>query len=85
MKKLWSKFEKWLELNCQEIVDSFNEPAAKAEITKAEQKMGVTFPNSLKELLLIHNGQRNEWGELYASYDKRSILFVLDLRRYITM
>lgn len=68
VKKLWSKFEKWLELNCQEIVDSFNEPAAKAEITKAEQKMGVTFPDSLKGLLLIHNGQRNEYPEQRFEY-----------------
>ncbi|MEX3748347.1 SMI1/KNR4 family protein [Lysinibacillus xylanilyticus] len=68
MKKLWSKFENWLELNCPEIVESFNEPAAETEIAKAEQKMGITFPNSFKELLLIHNGQRNEYPEQRFEY-----------------
>ncbi|WP_264741247.1 SMI1/KNR4 family protein [Cytobacillus firmus] len=68
MKKLWSEFEHWLELNCPETVESFNEPATKAEIAKAEQKMRVKLPNSLKELLLIHNGQRNEYPEQRFEY-----------------
>ncbi|MGA3674283.1 SMI1/KNR4 family protein [Lysinibacillus agricola] len=50
------------------MVESFNEPAAETEIAKAEQKMGNTFPNSFKELLLIHNGQRNEYLEQRFEY-----------------
>ena len=54
MKQLWNKFEKWLELNCPEILKTFNDAATEEEIAEAERKIGLEFPKGLKELLLIH-------------------------------
>ncbi|WP_374967571.1 SMI1/KNR4 family protein [Lysinibacillus sp. RS5] len=54
------------------MVESFNEPAAETEIAKAEQKMGITFPNSFKELLLQRNEyleQRFEYVGVVGNYD----------------
>ncbi|MGG1679673.1 SMI1/KNR4 family protein [Neobacillus sp. NRS-1170] len=78
MKQLWGKFAQWLELNCPEILETFNEAATEAEIAEAEQKMGLHFPKSFKELLLIHNGQRDEYKRALGNYVLLSLDEIVD-------
>ncbi|CAI8774302.1 SMI1/KNR4 family protein [Priestia megaterium] len=61
MKQVWNEFEQWLKTNRPEAVGTLNEAAAESEIAAVEQKMGLTFPQNLKEWLMIHNGQRDEY------------------------
>jgi cell wall assembly regulator SMI1 len=68
VKQLWGKFEQWLKLNCPEILEAFNDAATEAEVAESEQKMGLEFPKSFKELLLIHNGQRDEYIGVIGNY-----------------
>lgn len=68
MKEIWNRFEQWVELNCPSILETLNDAAAEAEISQVEQKMGVIFPKGFKELLSIHNGQRDEGIGVIGNY-----------------
>ncbi|WP_323873782.1 hypothetical protein [Priestia megaterium] len=48
MKQVWHEFEQWLRINRPEAVGTLNEAAAESEIAAVEQKMGLTFPKTLK-------------------------------------
>ncbi|MGG3119089.1 hypothetical protein ABEP18_00650 [Priestia megaterium] len=48
MKQVWNEFEQWLKTNRPEAVGTLNEAAAESEIAAVEQKMGLTFPKTLK-------------------------------------
>jgi len=68
MKQVWNEFEQWLKINRPEVAGTLNEAAAELEIAEVEQKMGLTFPKNLKDWLMIHNGQRDEYIAVIENY-----------------
>ncbi|GAB1779210.1 hypothetical protein PMEGAS67_46870 [Priestia megaterium] len=73
MKQLWNEFEQWLELNYLQDEDIFNAAATKIEIAQAENIMGLKFPESFKDILLMHNGQKSEGLGVIGNYDLLSL------------
>ncbi|MFB2350261.1 SMI1/KNR4 family protein [Priestia megaterium] len=73
MKQTWNEFEQWLELNYLKIRYIFNAAATKMEITQAENTMGLEFPESFKQLLLMHNGQKRECIGVIGNYELLSL------------
>ncbi|WP_257065060.1 SMI1/KNR4 family protein [Priestia megaterium] len=73
MKQLWNEFEQWLELNYLKDEDIFNAAATEIEIAQAENIMGLKFPESFKDILLMHNGQKSERVGVIGNYDFLSI------------
>ncbi|MGG4014866.1 SMI1/KNR4 family protein [Priestia megaterium] len=68
MKQVWNEFEQWLKTNRPKAVGTLNEAAGESEIAAVEQKMGLTFPKNLKDWLMIHNGQRDEYIAVIENY-----------------
>ncbi|MDW4509612.1 hypothetical protein R7236_14515 [Priestia megaterium] len=49
MKQVWNEFEQWLKINRPEAAGTLKEAATELEIAEVEQKMGLTFPQNLKD------------------------------------
>ncbi len=60
MRKQWQWFENWLAKNAPEINDDLNEGCSLEQLIKAENEIGLKFPQSFKDFYLIHNGQNNK-------------------------
>jgi len=54
----------WVEENLPELMESMNPPATEQEIIDAEAILSVSFPESVKQLYLRHNGQKDRSAEL---------------------
>lgn len=50
----------WLKENAPDVYSGFNKPAELAELESLQNKLSVEFPDSLRSLYLIHNGQSIE-------------------------
>lgn len=57
IQQLWSRLEVWANANAPQILKLLNPPATEAEIVRIAEKTGLTPPQSLIELLWIHNGE----------------------------
>ncbi|MED4135572.1 SMI1/KNR4 family protein [Priestia megaterium] len=68
MRQVWNEFEQWLKINRPEVLGTLNEAATESQITEVEQKIGLKFPQNLRELLMIHNGQRDEYIAAIDNY-----------------
>ena len=68
VKQVWNEFEQWLKIHRPEAAGTLNEAASELEIAEVEQKMGLTFPKNLKDCLMIHNGQRDEYIAAIENY-----------------
>lgn len=67
MRDLWKRLEAFLKVNSPATLDFLNPPATKREIRDAEAELGIQFPIDFAESLRIHNGQRDESGEIPLS------------------
>ncbi len=68
MRQVWNEFEQWLKINRPEVLGTLNEAATESQIAEVEQKIGLKFPQNLRELLMIHNGQRDEYIAVIDNY-----------------
>ncbi|MGR6342607.1 SMI1/KNR4 family protein [Priestia megaterium] len=68
MRQVWNEFEQWLKINRPEVLGTLNEAATESQIAEVEQKMGLKFPQNLRELLMIHNGQQDEYVAAIDNY-----------------
>src|SRR4051812_7026807 len=68
MRQVWNEFEQWLKINRPEVLGTLNEAATESQIAEVEQKIGLKFPQNLRELLMIHNGQRDEYIAAIDNY-----------------
>lgn len=59
MTESWIRIEDWLAANAPATFDALEPPAEHAQITAAEQAIGLSFPEALKESLLRHNGMND--------------------------
>ncbi|MBM7648082.1 cell wall assembly regulator SMI1 [Bacillus ectoiniformans] len=78
LKKLWKQFEDWLRLNCPDALDTLNPGASESEISKVEEEISLIFPQGLKELLSIHNGQKDEGIGVLGNYYLLSLEEILE-------
>ncbi len=51
-----NQLKQWYEIHQPVVVDGFNEGISEEEVRQVEQELDVTFPDSLRTLLTIHNG-----------------------------
>ena len=52
-----SRFEQWAERNASALLDVLNPPASDTDIAEFEQRHGLTFPKSVRQAYLAHDGQ----------------------------
>ena len=57
----WKDIIRWLEANLPEALDNLHSPASEEQIAQTEEALDVTFPDSLKTLYSLHNGEMNNW------------------------
>ena len=57
MREIWNKIENYLKENAPNVLESLQQGATDEEIKKAEDFIGITFPEDFKESYKIHNGQ----------------------------
>jgi len=63
MKDIWQRIENWLQKNAPEIYQDLNPGATEEEIKEAEAYLRLDFPQTLKDSLKIHNGQKGAEGK----------------------
>lgn len=56
-KKQMERLEKWLETNLQEVYVDLAPGCREADLAEFEKQVGITFPESLKDLYRMHDGQ----------------------------
>lgn len=59
MDAIWTRIETWLAENAPEIMSSLNKGASEREIAEAEEVLGITFPEDVKDSYKRHNGQES--------------------------
>jgi len=57
----WSAIEDWLRTHLPSALENLRPPATEAEIRRAEQSLGIAFPEALRELYRLHDGEENNW------------------------
>ena len=57
MRDIWIRIETWLAENARSVLESLNEGATDQEIGDTEAFLGITFPEDMRALFRIHNGQ----------------------------
>ena len=75
MKEIWSKIEWHLKNHAPRVIETLNPPASNEEISKLETTVGKILPASVKEYLLIHNGQ-NDPSRLETLCEEGTLLSV---------
>ncbi|MEB2266117.1 SMI1/KNR4 family protein [Priestia megaterium] len=68
IKHLWDRYVKWLKINCPEALNTLKSGADKKDISKTEEELGVELPESLRDLLSIHDGQVDEGIGVIGNY-----------------
>ncbi|WP_460148637.1 SMI1/KNR4 family protein [Priestia megaterium] len=68
IKQLWNRYEKWLKINCPEVLNTLKSGADKKAISELEEELSVKLPKGLKDLLSIHDGQVDEGIGVIGNY-----------------
>ena len=55
--ELMERLERWIEVHERPVLSLLNSPATEAEIAEFERRHGLTFPKSVREAYLAHDGQ----------------------------
>ena len=62
MREAWTRIVTWCERYAPEVLANLNPGATDEQIAEAEAHLGVTFPDDLRELYRLHDGQKNGLG-----------------------
>jgi cell wall assembly regulator SMI1 len=73
MEEIWVRIESWLRNNAPQVLKTLQPGASEAQISELEEFLSVKFPDDVKSLYLICNGQ--------SSYDYG----VLDGREFLSL
>ena len=68
MKAQIDRIETWLNSNAPDLALLFNPPVTIDDITAFEQKHKLTFPPDLRQLYLIHNGEKQESDGIFGCW-----------------
>ncbi|MGI5159740.1 SMI1/KNR4 family protein [Microbispora sp. CA-102843] len=64
----WRRIEKWLKAHAPRTYASLNKPAGRGLVAKAEARLGMRIPDSLRASLLRHNGARGPAAFRFSSH-----------------
>jgi len=78
MQEAWNRIVAWCERYAPEVLAGLNPGATDAEIADAEAHLGVTFPDDLRELYRLHNGQSDDAPKLLLYCEWLRLQFVRD-------
>ncbi len=62
MKATWDRIHFWLRANAPHVLARLRPGATEEQIQAAEAELGVTFPESVRQTYLIHDGQNGSGG-----------------------
>ena len=62
MKQTWETIETWLGANVPGVLEKLLAPATLQDIQRAEEILGVSLPEEVRESYFIHNGQALDEG-----------------------
>lgn len=68
IQELLEEVHDWLRLNAPPLLENFNPPASREQITKAEAELQVTFSESLKQLYSIHDGESESSDGIFGAW-----------------
>ncbi len=57
----WTKIIAWLQANLPEALNNLRSPATNMQIEEVEKSIGIKFPDALRALYLLHDGETNNW------------------------
>lgn len=63
---VWSAFVHAMSEQERRFPEFLNEPATEEVLLEAEQQLGFPFPEEIKELYRIHNGQNHRYGIVFG-------------------
>jgi cell wall assembly regulator SMI1 len=73
MKATWDRIETWLRSNAPQMLDTLRPGATEGQVAEAEQSLGVTFPEPMRQSYLIHDGQSSEGEGLIDAWEFLSL------------
>lgn len=62
MEDRWKQVEAWIETNAPALASSLQPPATEAAIEEAEQRLDLTFPPSVRQSYLRHDGETDSFA-----------------------
>jgi len=72
--EIWERIEDWLKLHAPEAMRNLNPGATKEDIHQLEKKLGYQIPDDVKESLLVHNGTRDIFADIWQILDIENII-----------
>ncbi|WP_082611128.1 SMI1/KNR4 family protein [Lysobacter sp. Root916] len=78
MSFVWKQLDEWLSSNAPEAYLSLNPPATEGQIAAAEERMGLSFPASLRGTYLAHDGESDDSAGLFNSWMLLPLLRVVE-------
>lgn len=57
----WAAIEDWLRTHLPSALENLRPPATDADVRRAEESLGIPFPEALRELYRLHDGEENNW------------------------
>ena len=78
MDQNWDRIEQWLEENAAETLDMLAPGAEEDEIVDAEEALGLSFPDDLRQSYLRHNGEGDDEVYLAQGWILMSLDAVVD-------
>ena len=64
VERSWERIESWLREDAPEAFAALREGVAASDVDAAEERLGLAFPQALRESLLRHDGQEWRWPSL---------------------
>jgi len=78
MKTIWNRIEKWLDTNAKEVLRGLNPPATRDQVARAEAILGISFPQDVVDIFMIHNGQASNTAGLLDGWEFMSVERIVD-------
>lgn len=78
MQTAWNRIAAWCETYAPEVLAGLNPGATEEQLRAAEAKLGVTFPEEMRQLYAIHDGQRDDGFGLLPAGDWLSLDDIFD-------
>jgi len=73
MEEVWAQIEELLNRKLPVLLTRLAPGASEAQITKAEESLGIVFPDAFRESVRIHDGETEEEAWLFGSHTLLSL------------
>ena len=78
MKTTWQRIERWLRTHAPQVYESLRPGATDKQLDEGERRLGVSFPESVRESYRIHDGQEPDGPALIDAWEFLSLERILD-------